>query len=335
LEGNEIPANEPSTGESAQDDGSIAQSNNECIGLILGKVNITAELPQEILKDVELRLASDLEIERFKQALAGGFNYRTGHAESYFEYDHVQESEGFYTPKRLSRNQWRYYVVKEKGYGDTLQLLDLLSNVSDIPLDCSKLRLVSGGTSNRTAHLANVFSSSHVYKPIIELTEVHVGQLVELFDAYSSIPDKELQGEIFRGLNMLDDLGSLPFYSPFIVIGLFAIFELLLTHQPHEKDNSDSISHQLRTKMNLMSHRFEGAIDYDAYFGSVSQTKVWNGLYKYRSLVAHGSNTDFNKAELKILGNANNANQFLSKVLRLLFRQCLKEPQLVSDLKLC
>ncbi|HSH85770.1 MAG TPA: hypothetical protein VK958_00815 [Methylophilus sp.] len=305
---------------------------HEC-GLILQKVKVTAQLPQNILENVELRAAADSEIEIIKQILNG--NSRTGNVEYYFENEHVKDEKNFYEPRRLTRNEWRYYVLEEKGFGDTLRLIDLLSNISDTPLDCSKLRTVEGGITYSPARLANLMDISHPSMPVYEISEGAISQIKELCDTYYRIENAKLKSEILRGLTLFDDLGSLPTHSHFIVIGLFAIFELLLTHQPELKDSSDSISHQLRKKMNLMSNRFDSDIDYKRFFGGVDHTSLWNALYKYRSLVAHGSATDFNSKDLKVLKNAQNANDFLTNVLRLLFRQCLKEPQLAADLKLC
>jgi hypothetical protein len=309
-----------------------AVSHPRAVGLILQKVIVTVVTPELILEGVQIRPATDEEIERFKDVLGNSWL-----VEDYFEHSRYEtEATGRFGMEPLPRNEWRYSVIEERGFGDTLHLIDLIANITDVPLDCSKLRLVdTNAIQFSPSRIANIVKGTHQSEPIYRLTTESLANLIYLYQTYNEILDKELQSEIFRALTLYDDLGNLPDFSPLVVIGLFAIIELILTHQPRLKDNYDAISHQLRTKITLMSHRFEGAMDYDIYFGNNSNKKVWDALYEYRSLVAHGSAVDFGTKELKLLKSADNANRFLRRVLRLLFVQYLKEPQLVADLKLC
>jgi len=140
--------------------------------------------------------------------------------------------------------------------------------------------------------------------------------------------------EILRAMNMFDSLSLLPVKSEFHVLGLFAIIEMLITHNPKLEDRGDSITHQMQSKIPLLSRRFDRQLDFSSFFGNATEKKVWAALYKYRSALAHGGVPDF-QGDLQILKNANNAKAFLKEVVKALLRHSLQEPQLYRDLRAC
>ena len=112
-------------------------------------------------------------------------------------------------------------------------------------------------------------------------------------------------------------------------LGLFAVLELLLTHDPH--GNYDSLSHQIRTKIPLLERRFDCPIDYSVFTDSKKET-VWKKLYEYRSAIAHGGALQFDRG-LSVLKDAPVARGFLEEATKAVLRHALKEPELVLDLR--
>jgi hypothetical protein len=62
--------------------------------------------------------------------------------------------------------------------------------------------------------------------------------------------------------------------------------------------------------------------------------KLWGKLYEYRSIVAHGSQTDF-ESNLKCLKDPATALSFITSATVSVFRQMLEEPELLADLREC
>lgn len=127
------------------------------------------------------------------------------------------------------------------------------------------------------------------------------------------------------------DLNSLPHQSNHHILGCFAVIESLLTHNPNDKEIGDSLTHQLKTKLNLLESRFVRELDFSP-FGKTSKEKVWSTLYKYRSYIAHGNRFDFDK-DFATLKSRDVALGFLREVTKLVIISALKEPKFIEDLK--
>jgi hypothetical protein len=117
-----------------------------------------------------------------------------------------------------------------------------------------------------------------------------------------------------------------------VVLAYFAIIEMLLTHNPNDKEIGDSISHQLITKISLLSTRLSDDFDYHLFETSVPSDKIWKLLYSYRSSIAHGNHIDFDKT-FKNLKSEINTMQFIASATRILLKHALKEPDLINGLK--
>jgi hypothetical protein len=109
---------------------------------------------------------------------------------------------------------------------------------------------------------------------------------------------------------------------------------MLITHNPKLEDRGDSITHQMKSKIPLLSHRFDRPLDY-SIFQDANKEKIWSALYKYRSAIAHGGVPDFEDKELRVLKDSSNAKIFLKETVKALLRHCLKEPELFRDLREC
>jgi hypothetical protein len=138
---------------------------------------------------------------------------------------------------------------------------------------------------------------------------------------------------ISRATRAFEGLKRIPHGSDLRVLGLFAVIEMLLTHNPNDKELGDSLSHQIATKLPLLSNRFAEPLAYGVFGTDVHASTAWKKLYEYRSAIAHGGTADF-EGRLQILKNPQNAQQFLEDAVRRLVRHALEEPELVDGLKL-
>ncbi|MEI8195862.1 MAG: hypothetical protein WCI73_08140 [Phycisphaerae bacterium] len=159
--------------------------------------------------------------------------------------------------------------------------------------------------------------------------------LADIREAYEGIERVKAAGEkhagIVRAVDMYYQLLAIPEREPLHVLGLFAVIESLLTHNPN--GDYDSLEHQIRKKMALLNTRFTTPLD-TSHFGNAPFDTLWKKFYEYRSKIAHGAAFDFKK-DLKMIQNATVAYAFLDGAAKSLLRHALKEPHLMLDLQAC
>jgi hypothetical protein len=131
---------------------------------------------------------------------------------------------------------------------------------------------------------------------------------------------------------MLHDLRLIPHGSGLYLLGLFAVLELLLAHKPEDRENADSLSHQLSTKIPLIDRRLSSRIDYSSIREITSPERLWKILYAYRSAIAHGEQLDFS-TKFRVLVSHDTTRLLVQQACRKLLRHALKEPILFRDLK--
>jgi hypothetical protein len=84
----------------------------------------------------------------------------------------------------------------------------------------------------------------------------------------------------------------------------------------------------------LLDHRWDYKIDYQPFDGA-NPEKIWERMYTYRSLIAHGDAADFAKKPLSLLKNQDTALKLIKETAKAVIRQALAEPQFMFDLKNC
>ncbi|MDR8401703.1 HEPN domain-containing protein [Paraburkholderia sp. USG1] len=241
----------------------------------------------------------------------------------------------------LPESEWKYYVVRYPGTRNVNVNLHYAASICEAPLDLlsfSFSEISHGWKSERLQKYFNIGSHPGFAG---RFDEINVDSLKEiaitydlLISATGGIGGKGGFPEILRALQMLDSLNDLPSNSDFVCLGLFAIIEMLTTHNPVLEDRGDSITHQMKSKIPLLSRRFDRPLPLSEYFGDASSEKIWSALYSYRSSVAHGGVPDFRK-KLQLLVSQENADKFLRVTVKSLIRHALREPDLYSDLRAC
>ncbi|VWB57514.1 hypothetical protein BLA6860_02659 [Burkholderia lata] len=312
--------------------------------LVVNPVVLPGEEAFEIAPDVFLRRATLDEIAVIKRSLLHCVPNPFGMANPALNYETrlrvEKHNEGHSTlhTDPLPPSEWCYNVVSnESGDPNRMYLTHLAACISSTPLEMSCMTFSGGGLSGYRGGLVPKYFRG--FAPIPQSMPTR-----ELLNEIRAISDRLLPygiagdpafPDVMRGIHMFDSLNFLMESSEFNIVGLFAIVEMLITHNPKLEDRGDSITHQMQAKLPLLMRRFARPIAYAEYFDDrTDPRKIWAALYSYRSALAHGGVAEFGKS-LQVLKSATVATDFLRNVVAALLRQALIEPQLLHDLKNC
>ncbi len=323
-----------------------SQSDTDYLGIWAFVLNpqivIDTDLPFELIPNCYIDKATEEQRESVKQALS--YLVRSHpmmlQPEKYYESEIDYETAangGSWHFKQLPESKWHYYVVTTPDNGTINHDLHLAANISDTPLNLSGLTFNKIGMGYRQGTFHNYFDLGAEHS-VIKVSKESLIDISQIYHSYIEVTKMGIEGVIFpeiqRAMNMFDSLSFLMQNSEFHVLGLFAIIEMLITHNPKLEDRGDSITHQMQSKIPLLSRRFSKPLEFASFQSNVSEKKIWAALYMYRSILAHGGVPDFKK-DLNVLKDANIAKAFLKEVVKALLRHCLKEPQLYRDLRDC
>lgn len=317
----------------------------ETIALVTNSMQVSDDvtLPYEIAPGIVFDRATAVEINRFKEIFPSVLGTST--IKSVFEMyecvrtiEHLPDGGKRLLLENLPPDKWRYYVMRSDDNGGKNIDLTEASLVTEISLDIGSIYLHGFGHGWSPYPLVNLYSMSD-FKETITVNEANLRELGDVYESKLAIAGNYNQTgsfpEIKRAFEMLNALRMLPDTSSFHVIGLFAILEMLITHNPKLEDRGDSITHQMKSKIPLLSKRFDRPLPYQQFFGETAPNAVWSKLYAYRSAYAHGGVPDFTQGSLSALKNETNANDFLRIVVQSIIRNSLKDPQLYHDIKEC
>jgi hypothetical protein len=233
---------------------------------------------------------------------------------------------------QLPRDRWRYNIITFSPTNHHMREIEEASNLTDVPLHAPLLFFNRGGRGGHAGQIAHFFTNMSLFVKPLKVSGSEIGEIVAVFEAIRSV--ERDYPELRRAMQMFASLGTLPPHSDFHVLGLFMIVEMLITHNPKLEDRGDSITHQMKSKVPLLSRRFNRPLNYHKYFRESDEDEVWEALYGYRSAIAHGGVPDFKK-KYKILRDGETAKSFLQEAIRNLLRHSLNEPQLYRDLREC
>lgn len=240
----------------------------------------------------------------------------------------------------IPANEWRYYIFSYAGGGlEIHEFLSVANLVAPYPISfisCHTRQpfghgeLVGWGID--TVGQQTLFQRVIPDYAIQTLTMADVDEMKELFQHFKRL-DNRIDEGVFRAIRLnrtVQRLGS-PF--DFSILGMFMIIEMLLTHNPNDKEVGDSLTHQIKTKMAFVSSRFKNPLDYSRFGPAADQGQIWGALYTYRSCIAHGNHIDFSKAPLSKLKSATDAFDFLETATKELLAYAIREPSIVNGLK--
>jgi hypothetical protein len=284
----------------------------------------------------ELRRANDVEIKAIKDVLPDFAAQTTWGAwqngEPILEGDKT-------TYAHIPEEEWRYFVISFDGSNSISSQIErsLCLAPFELKIGFTVLREVFRGSGAPALlyHPARLFAQvkrlASDELPFIEMTPAAIETIKSLSDQIQKCDYPSLN--LKRLLDQILDLDALPYDSPLLFLGYFAILESLLTHQPKKTDTIDSIARQVKQKVVLLDNRWSPRIDYGRFGGAKVET-VWSAMYSYRSCLAHGGVPDFEN-DLQLLQGPDQALELLKQTVKSVLRQILIEPQLINDLRNC
>jgi hypothetical protein len=245
-----------------------------------------------------------------------------------------------YVPTPIAQMDWRYYVVSfaPGGFSEFAQLFESVANLGEPPLNFLLYVLTEQayGLGGVRAWGCDFTQSIELYQHgILDPVVFDEAAADGIKSAYAALMRLDFArfSTIPRALRAFQALKRLPRSSDLLILGLFSIVEMLLTHNPNNKEIGDSLMHQIRSKIALLSPRFATPLLYTPFANAASEDKVWNALYHFRSQVAHGGEINFVDNQLRTLIDRDTAIDFLTTATRRLLRHSLDEPQLIYSLK--
>lgn len=298
-------------------------------------LDLRCSLPVEIIPGYYLRKADDEQSETIRSTIKN-FTFIDS-CEELYECKPIEEKRSdsgtTWRFEPLERKDWRYFIVQFSGTNEQIGGLQVAANLLESELRLGLTFLGIGGFVWGPSE-TNFFNDFSISRPRI-VQELREQDLKEWGKIYTKIKNVESNyPSIKRTTLMLNSLNFLSFASEFNTLGLFAIIESLISHRPKSAETGDSLGHQVRTKIPLLSRRFDKPIDYNNFFDTAREDTVWKTLYDYRSNLAHGEESDFN-GTLKLLKDQSTAKDFLRTTTKALLRHALIEPQLYMDLREC
>lgn len=239
----------------------------------------------------------------------------------------------------MPESEWRYYILTFSGNGsevnDLLKVMDIIP-----PYICSLAHFYTTepfGYGSPWGYGTDPYSSPIFYAGKFHsaktFDDTHISALRQHLGLYNNL-DKEKHEGIIRALEFNQNLKMLGTVNNMKILAYFVIIEMLLTHNPNDKELGDSLMHQIKTKASLLSSRLDNPIDYSVFGDGVSPDKIWAALYCYRSCIAHGTHINFQTDnKLKKLRDEQTATDFVVTVTKKFLKHALREPDLINGLK--
>ena len=309
--------------------------------LVAEALELRVDIPYDIAPGVRLCRGSEQQVTYIKQMVFPAAGFGQKQARLMYELEQQQTPDPSTGEKRwfnLPPERWRYFVVAFGGAGKVVMDFQLAANLGEPPLTIFSTIMTREpfGRGQMFAWSVDNVQVSECYIPqtpaYTVLDQAAVAHLTATYDAVMRLDAAKYPG-ILRALTSFQATKRIARGSDLLALALFSIIEMLITHNPNDKEIGDSLMHQIRTKIALLSERFVHKLDYSCFPNGKNADKVWSALYKFRSLVAHGGEVDFAKNDLRQLVSRENALGFLQVATRRLLRHALEEPSLVDALK--
>lgn len=304
-------------------------------------LDMQVSLPLQITPTLKLECANDAQIDIIRNFLETKIGAMRFDNRQNYECDCIEKKDGGVTLfewKPLKKTDWRYYLLTFKGNGmevyNFLDIADLVAPHVSSFAHCytteefGRGNVVGAGTDplRTSKHHLKINHHSQIFN------SNSLASLQDIFGKYKALDKNKYEG-IERAIKLNSNLRRMADVNNLVILGLFMIIEMLLTHNPNEKEVGDSLTHQIKTKIEFLSSRFKEPLNYSVFGDQVSSEKIWGSLYVYRSCIAHGNSIDFTTGKLQVLKNADLAYDFLNTATRTLLAHALAEPEVINGLK--
>ena len=312
-------------------------------------IKLENSIPVKIFDNFYIKPANEDQIKVIKGIIDNHIN-TTNLKINKYETSYTKNKSGGYSVGDLNKEDWKYFIVESTQVQAKKSLVLIFSLLSvDLSLLFEailfsydkKTKLPLYGSFQFQLRTVNYFHDSQrktgVVPEVKFITKSLVQEIKDIEKKLSKFNSEEFPF-IQKALNDFISIKDISANSPFKILSCFAILELLLTTYKQRTSNDNSISNQLRKKINLVNNQLDDKIDFKKYFkGSNTNTleTIIEKLYQFRNDIAHGNLSDF-ESELRILKNqGENILYFLIDILKKILIFSLENPQLVKDLKEC
>lgn len=304
----------------------------------------------EINSKMIFRKATDIECNLIREDLKSHFGVSLFEKDfNPYENDYIitkknkHQVNSNYKPRNI--NSWYYWVVESHTniVGGIENYLPL--SVSDFHVLCGYEYSVDGidpstdlilkfqnNNINASVFYSNLRHCNYTPKLIDKSIVDNIKSILDIVDNFNT----QYSEEYFEIKKALDDflkLGQIPVNNPFFVLNCFSILEQLLTTK-----QETSITHQLKTKINLINNRLDNKINLTRYFKSDPKLEtIVAALYSMRSNIAHGSFKDFKDFKIGVKDEpiATIPDFVYNELIKKMLIQAIREPKLISDLRNC
>jgi len=297
------------------------------------------DLPFVISESITLRAATESEIKRFKNHLNESYGLAS-HFVIPFDHEPIEVKENGKKRTIYSESDKpRWWVVAFNGYN--LQIIELgqIANLINPKLHFGSTFLFS--EPNQKGQKQGVIFGPHSQFEILSNESKTKHKLVSLEELnklkfyYESIGLRKAElSHVKYALDLYASTSGLRVQSGLLTLSLFSIIESLIAHKPRLTETLDSITHQIKNKINLLSKRFDINLEHSEYFGDIGFLKLWGKLYGLRSDIAHGQSYNF-EGVYRCLKSLENTNNFLDKTVRELIKLSIDEADLIIDIRDC
>lgn len=311
-------------------------------------IDIDGQKSIRLFDDYILKKANKTQIKYIKNHIDSYSNILSFNVNRY-EFESKPNGKNKRSFYHLDEKKWNYWVIEHtKVQMD--KNIPIILGLSKLDLTVlfevvyGGIMLTTGketpGITSRELKTINFFHDNRFYDMVMKkIKNQDKNEIQEIYRLITNFnKERNSYGFIDKALGDFIKLADISVHSPFKILSYFSILELLLTTYKPRTSNDNSLSSQLRKKVNLLNNQFDEKIDIKKYFkGSDSNTidTIIGKLYQYRNDIAHGNKSDFEK-ELQILKDEkDNIQSFLRSLLKKVLIYSIKEPQLVKDLKEC
>ena len=302
---------------------------------ILTDAVLDDDSPLELIPGHVLQKATDEQIEHIKAFLNNNLNYPYGIPYELQPVSDDPNGKRFHFVS-IPKEQWRYRVITFEAQNEQISHLSTAFHLCPDELEVGPtffyMKPQSWGWKGK---LQDIYSfhefTGPLHTPLLTVSVSSLKPVVEYFNHLKSV--SKSYPTIKRALTTFGELHGLPRRSRFLALGYFMVLESLITHNP--EDSSDSLTRQIKTKLNLLERCFCRQLDRSQFKDGITPKKLWERLYDFRSLIAHGGVIDFKTKELSALRDDESVRLFMREVVKLVLIHALEEPLLILDLQQC
>lgn len=316
----------------------------ESFVFILSLIEYKGDQPVEIIPEHKFHRASKAQAAKIKETLNSSIHHLPTQI---YEYDinlEVDKESGEKNCERsvLSPEEWKYWVISFENTNKKIPDLSLGASLMKNELEFGFEVIADSLNGQEKQFVATQLPGITAYNfytldfhGIRETKQITKEEILSIGEIYNLIKKRKTKyPHIDKAFKRWNDLKALPRSSDMLIIGLFSVIECLITHKPFLVDSSDSLTHQVKTKLPLLRKYFRREVDYSNYFDKATEEKVWKRLYEFRSQLVHGESSNI-EGKYQILRNKSSVIDFLNENVKLLLLVSLDQPILVSDLQKC